>query len=84
MLRPSKPEVAAYSPELAGRERWLVLNKTDLIAADEREQQCQHIVATLGWKRPAFFVSALTGEGCQELVRSVMRYVESIEASEPA
>lgn len=77
-------EVSAYSPELAERERWLVLNKIDLAAEDEREQRAQRIVATLGWEKPVFLISAATGEGCQNLARSIMRYVESLESREPA
>lgn len=77
-------EVTAYSPELALRERWLVLNKIDLAAEDERRQRAQRIVETLGWDKPVFLVSAATGEGCQDLVQSIMRYVESLESREPA
>src|SRR6267142_3784936 len=33
-------ELEKYSPELAERERWLVLNKLDLLPEDEREARC--------------------------------------------
>jgi len=36
-------ELEKFSPELVNRERWLVLNKLDLIPEDERESRCQEL-----------------------------------------
>jgi GTP-binding protein len=70
-------ELEAFSAELAGRERWLVLNKMDLLPAEEREARCREFVRALGWgERPVFTISALSGDGCRELSEQVMQWLE--------
>ncbi len=73
-------ELESFSPELASRERWLVLNKADLVPAGEREQCMRDIVAATGWTAPVFMISAVSGSGTQELAEAVMRYLEGLEA----
>jgi GTP-binding protein len=75
-------ELQAFSGELAARERWLVLNKMDLVHEEERQTCRQAIVEALGWQGPVFEISAATGSGITELVQSVMGFVE--QAREPA
>jgi GTP-binding protein len=70
-------ELERHSTELAKRERWLILNKVDLIPATQRQQRVQEIIQALGWKRPVMTISALSGEGTQELVHKIMDYIES-------
>lgn len=70
-------ELEKYSPELAQRKRWLVLNKVDLIPQDQREARVQHLVNNLHWQGPVFCISAITGEGTQTLVHSIMKHIES-------
>jgi len=70
-------ELERFSAELAGRERWLVLNKTDLMPEAERARRCRDCVEALGWHGPVFEISAITGEGTDALVRSVMDYIEA-------
>src|SRR5690554_5884346 len=41
-------ELDQFSPGLAQRDRWLVLNKLDLIPEDEREARCQAIIDEIG------------------------------------
>lgn len=72
-------ELEKYSPELAARDRWLVLNKLDLVAEDERGALCARIVDELGWQGPVFRISAATGEGTQELVYAVMDHLEQLD-----
>jgi len=70
-------ELAKYSPELARRERWLVLNKVDLIPPAERAQRIQTIVDSLDWRGPLFCISALQGEGAQELAHKMMAHIDA-------
>jgi GTP-binding protein len=72
-------EVEKFSDELAGRERWLVLNKTDLLPSDEVRGFCDDIVRRLGWRGRVFRVSAVNGAGVQELVYSIMAFLEQGE-----
>jgi GTP-binding protein len=71
-------ELKKFSKELASRERWLVLNKMDLLPADERETLAKKIVKGLRWKGPVFSVSAATGEGCRELSAKLMERLEAL------
>ena len=75
-------ELALFSPTLAQRERWLVLNKTDLLDAQECEQRCAHVVDALGWSGPVFRISAISGEGTQPLVQAIMQHIEEIRQAE--
>jgi GTPase len=74
-VRKIEHELAAYSEELAGKERWLVLNKTDLLDPDEVAERQVEVIAELGWRGPVFAVSALTGEGTQALMAAIMTTV---------
>lgn len=69
-------ELQQYDATLAGRDRWLVLNKTDLIPEDEREQRCREVVDALRWNGPVFAISALAHTGTEALVHAVMDFVE--------
>ena len=73
-------ELQRYSADLAQRERWLVLNKIDLIPEDRRRQRCQDLVAALQWQGPVFEISALSRAGTDELVQAVMSFVEQSNA----
>ena len=75
-------ELERHSRELAERERWLVLNKLDLLPAEERDLRCQSIAEALAWTGPVFGISALTGEGCRNLTFSVMEYLDQSSLAE--
>ena len=70
-------ELERFSPDLAARERWLVLNKTDLLPDAERESRCSEVVAALRWQGPVFEISALTGDGTDRLVQTTMDFIET-------
>lgn len=76
-VRAIESELEQYSAELASRERWLVLNKMDLLPAEARATRVQEIVSALSWAGPVFAVSAATGEGCQDLVYKLMQHIEA-------
>ena len=80
--RSIEAELGRFSEDLARRPRWLVLNKIDLLPAEEREGRCREVVRQLGWTGPLFCISGLTGEGCRELTARVMAYLESQTAGE--
>ncbi len=69
-------ELDKFSPELAGRQRWLVLNKIDLFLAEEADEAAEQIVSDLGWEGPVFQISAVTGAGTERLAAEVMNYLE--------
>ncbi|MFQ5938422.1 MAG: Obg family GTPase CgtA [Acidiferrobacterales bacterium] len=71
-------ELQNFSPELARRERWLVLNKIDLIVPDERESRCRDLLQALAWSGPAYRIAAINGEGCSELIKNLMTRIEQL------
>ncbi|GAA3569824.1 Obg family GTPase CgtA [Marinobacter xestospongiae] len=70
-------ELEKFSETLSNRERWLVLNKVDMVAEEDREAHCQAIIDELGWQGPVFRISALSGEGTKPLTQAVMRWIEA-------
>jgi len=69
-------ELEQFSPELGARDRWLVLNKIDLLAPDARAATCDALVERLEYTGPVYHVSALSGEGCSELCQAIMNYLD--------
>ncbi len=69
-------ELKKFSPTLAERERWLVLNKLDLIPESEREARCLDLIKQLDWQGPVFQVSAIQKQGTHPLCGAVMDYIE--------
>ncbi|HSX69441.1 Obg family GTPase CgtA [Pseudomonas subflava] len=69
-------ELEKFSPALAERERWLVLNKADQLLDDEREERMRAVVERLEWKGPVFVISALEREGTEALSQAIMRYMD--------
>jgi GTP-binding protein len=75
-------ELERFSDGLAGRERWLVLNKTDLLTADEAEARGAKVLARLGAPSRCYRISALTGEGTERLMADLMTRLEELAAAE--
>ena len=71
-------ELKKYDAELAAKPRWIVLNKLDMVAADEREARVKDFLRRLRWKGPVFQISALTREGCEPLIRAVYEHVSTV------
>ena len=62
-VRAIEAELGGYSEALATQPRWLVVNKLDLLAPDERDERVDDVKTSLEWTEPAFGISAATGEG---------------------
>jgi GTP-binding protein len=71
-------ELESFSPELAAKERWLVLNKTDLMPEADANEARERIVGALGWTGPVYLISAISGAGTKKLASDVMSRVEVI------
>jgi len=69
-------ELVKYSDELGLRERWLVLNKVDLLSDEDRDAYCKRIIDDLDWKGPVFIVSAATNVGTKNLGYQIMQYID--------
>jgi GTP-binding protein len=75
-------ELERFSPTLYERERWLVLNKVDLLPEDEREQRCQEIIDELNWQGPVFKIAAISRQGVAPICGAVMDYIERCNEQE--
>jgi GTP-binding protein len=64
-------ELKKYGQGLERKPRWLVFNKID--AVSDAETRIRKILTALRWKRPWFKVSALTGEGCDAVLKAAAR-----------
>lgn len=73
-------ELEAFDAALAAEERWLVFNKVDTLAEDEREARCNDIAAALDWRGSVFRISAATGEGTRALCTRIMSHLEALRS----
>ena len=76
-------ELKKYDPALHDKPRWLVLNKLDMVPAEEREKRVKDFVKRFKWKGPVFQISALTREGCEPLIRAVFKHVAQLKNPVP-
>lgn len=79
-------ELARFSPTLAERERWLVLNKADLVDAETFAARRAAVLEALDWDGPVYEISAIKGEGTDVLCGDLMTYLEErrrMEAADP-
>lgn len=77
-VRTIERELTEFSARLADQERWLVLNKIDLLPQAERERRIQQVVDALAWQGPVHAISAATGEGCERLCHQIMARLEQL------
>jgi GTP-binding protein len=71
-------ELGKFSADLAEKPRWLVINKIDLLNAEDLAVARDKLLADLDWQGPVFEVSAATREGTEVLAQAVMRELESL------
>lgn len=69
-------ELIKFSPSLAERDRWLVLNKCDQILDEEHDARVKEIVDRLEWTGPVYVISAISKLGTERLCHDIMRYME--------
>ncbi|MFA5631348.1 MAG: GTPase ObgE [Porticoccaceae bacterium] len=75
-------ELERFSPTLAQRDRWLVLNKIDLLPPDEAEERCRALIAALAWQGPVFRIAAISQTGTDKLCAAAMEYIEAVRERE--
>jgi GTP-binding protein len=75
-------ELKKYDAGLYEKPRWLVLNKLDMVPADEREARVKDFVKRFKHKGPVFEISALTREGCEGLIKAIYKHIKSQQVAE--
>jgi GTP-binding protein len=75
-------ELKKYDTDLYKKPRWLVLNKLDMVATDQRVALIKDFVKRFKFKGPVFEISALTREGCEPLVKEIYKHVKAQQLAE--
>ncbi len=63
-------------------ERWLVVNKTDVVLDEDREQIVAALLQDLDWQGPVFEISAISRLGTQELCNAIMEKLNQMNKDE--
>ncbi len=71
-------ELHQYSPKLADKPRWLVLNKIDLLPQDELDEVCNTIAAELGIEDHIYRISAVNRFNTDQLCYDIMALLDSL------
>lgn len=69
-------ELKKYDESLFQKQRWLVLNKLDLVPEEEQQERCQQVIDGLDWKGPVYQISAINKSGVQQLCFDLMHHIE--------
>ena len=69
-------ELEKYSEDLYQKERWLVLNKTDLVDDETLREKQKSIMEALDWSGSVYSMSALSKTGTQDIVHEIMKHIE--------
>ena len=75
-------ELERFSPTLAARPRWLVLNKIDLVPEGELAPRRAALLEALAWEGPVYETAAISGEGTARLCQDLMVALEEQKVRE--
>ncbi len=81
-IRTIERELARFDPALMDKPRWLLLNKADLLPAEDAKALAEDIVSRLGWKAPWFVISGLAHEGTREVMLKVQSFLDELNQAE--
>ena len=73
-------ELENFSPTLAKKERWLVINKIDLLQPSDRDALILELRERQNWNGEILAISALSSEGCDQLCTKLMDSIETHRA----
>ena len=74
-------ELGKFSQTLSEQPRWLVMNKIDMVPAEELEARCKAVTDALNWQGPAFRISALTNQGTAALTGALQDFLDKRTAA---
>ncbi|MFT5259362.1 MAG: GTP-binding protein [Saprospiraceae bacterium] len=76
-------ELQQFDQTLYEKPRWIVLNKIDVADEDEVQAVIDQITAELDWHDPIYTISAVTGEGCKDLMSKISQYLRELRGNDP-
>jgi len=77
-------ELERFSPTLAARPRWLLLNKVDLLDETTLAERREAVIAALNWRGPLYEISAIGKVGTERISGDLMTCIEQLNADEAA
>ncbi|QFU21532.1 Obg family GTPase CgtA [Shewanella eurypsychrophilus] len=75
-------ELEKHSPKLAGKPRWLVINKTDLLLEEEVKARVDHIVKELEWEGEVYTISAYNRVGTEAICLKLIDFIDALPEEE--
>ena len=75
-------ELVEYSDDLANKDRWIVLNKIDLMAETDVKHLLDSFCSRINWDKPIYAISTVTQQGTQTLCQDVINYLETYSDDE--
>ena len=73
-------ELQGFNPALAERDRWLVFNKADTLEPSHAAKIVEETCAGLNWSHPWFLISAVSGQGCDEMCQKIWHKLDDDRA----
>lgn len=69
-------ELHRYDDSLGQQERWLALNKIDLVDEEKLAEIKAEIISSLSWEKPIYDISAINGKGCKQLMWDIYNWIQ--------
>jgi len=80
-VRTIEAEVEQYSEKVGADldqlDRWLVINKTDIVLDEDRERIVAELLKELDWQGPVYTISAISRQGTQALCNDIQEYLDA-------
>ena len=70
-------ELRHYGQAVTDKQRWLVINKIDLLTQAEAQTQVRQICRALDWHGPHYAVSAVNRAGLDKLNQDILAYLQA-------
>ncbi|MFP4208772.1 MAG: Obg family GTPase CgtA [Wenzhouxiangella sp.] len=80
-VRALERELVRFDEDLARRERWLVLTKTDQVDENELDELATRVIDRLDWQAPWFAISSVARRGLEPLTGRIMEHLERVGRS---
>ncbi|MGR6841218.1 Obg family GTPase CgtA [Aliivibrio wodanis] len=71
-------ELEQYSEKVAGKPRWLLFNKTDLLLEEEANEKINEILEALAWDGRHFKIAAVSRTGTQEVCDELSDFMDTL------
>ena len=69
-------ELYSYGDSVVSKDRWLVLNKIDVVPSTEVQPKVNEICQQIDWKGPVYSISTITRAGLDDLCKDILQHLE--------